>query len=1281
MKIFFNHCFDKRRFSQFIYWFFKTRKTLAPHYETIVFLEKLKSLGFQAAMKAGFSISIEDLETPDSKSSFLFKAEKSLTSEHLTVIEYLQSIIEVWNRTSELLKKEVIESFQLSDFFNPVYVMAFSGARGNISQIRQLVAMRGLMTDPLGQVIDFPIRSNFREGLTLTEYLISCSGARKGIVDTALRTASSGYLTRRLVDVAHHVIISQIDCQTKQSIFLEDLYDIKKSKKKLISLNHRLVGRILAKTIKDDNNSIVGYKNQEISKSLTKKLCQLNSKIFIRSPLTCESPQFICQFCYGWSLAEGQLVSIGEAVGILAAQSIGEPGTQLTMRTFHTGGVFTGTLIDEISSPYNGFIYYPFRYIGLLVRTKQGQIAFLSKNSIILEIFSSNKDKKRLNFPSLTLLYAHQGQYIEKNQLLAETAPIAENLKNFGDEKYIFSPYSGELYCTNLTCIEQDISDFSDKIKIIQNISEFWILFGHLFLPCNWRYGFRFKKLDLVNKQAAFFQIQIVSNFINILNKKTTNLTFRTKFQEFNVNFIFFKKIAYFHHDFKNIQTWMAGIHFQSKYNYQFSKIISVYNFAFSSNLPRGGVFNKNIYEFQKTYPFFYENLCIVNLNRQNEHLLHFSSCFFIKKNIQWSKLTIYSTFLKIYRYCFNIWKTKKIQSFCLPVFSWQKVTLYEKYYFLLIFFKKFNINSLKTQNQLNKNILYNKFIKSNFFIKLGFNCFLRIQISNLGFIPIFYDKHIKIKFNSSFEEFFMQSILDLFFINKATKKQATKKQATKKQATKKQAAKKQATKKQAAKKQAAKKQAAKKQAAKKIKIYSTQKPSIFNSYFFNNKFKYSFKIQKRIINFYFNSFFYILKKFYFIKNFNIRYNQPIPKKLIIIDKFKYFFWKKIYSYNKNLNRREKFEEIYYPLLNKQRKFIVNLNSISPIQNKIKIPFSKEKNKLNSQNLKFTVEEFKLIKQFKNNKLIQRTIFKYSQPQFFIRFFVPIELGEVVDFINLKCQKQNIMINSFDHFSCYKTNLFFENQKFFLGDFLNNKLLSNKLIVQPGQFIAQTKNFFLIRNAKTFRLNSQNIFHGNHTELIYQNQHICTSFYTKLKTDDIIQGIPKIEQIFESRRRLKYKFSGMVEFFRSSFYFENKIFIYLTSIQKSILNNIQRIYCGQGIHIADKHIEIIVRQITSNVLILDPGESGLLIGEIVPFQWIFRLNSSTIDHKIVYEPLLMGMTRTCLKTSSFISAASFQETTRVLSQAAMENKIDFLRGLKQNIIIGRRIPAGTGFYF
>ena len=445
-SIFFNHCFDKRRFQNFIYWFFK--KSHSGQSRLLKFLEKLKFLGFHSATQAGFSMSIDDLKIPSSKSEILLTAENivlnadiQLISGNLTIIERYQRIIEIWNRTSEELKYQVLQSFKISDFLNPVYLMAFSGARGNISQIRQLVGMRGLMADPQGQIIDFPIRSNFREGLTLTEYLISCSGARKGIVDTALRTAASGYLTRRLVDVAHHVIVNQIDCQrslvtfepqaqfvgiedgnkivrpnfvggihsiSKKSsiqsvdpnsqfgIWIDDLYD---QQKKILSLQQRLVGRVLAETILASRSDvtansfdkgcvlIIGQKNHEISKITSQKICKYRKKVLIRSPLTCQSSKFICQLCYGWNLAEGQLVSVGEAVGVLAAQSIGEPGTQMTMRTFHTGGVFTGILMDQTYAPFSGIVHYNFPCQGLLIRTLQGKIAYLSKNNGILSIF------------------------------------------------------------------------------------------------------------------------------------------------------------------------------------------------------------------------------------------------------------------------------------------------------------------------------------------------------------------------------------------------------------------------------------------------------------------------------------------------------------------------------------------------------------------------------------------------------------------------------------------------------------------------------------------------------------------------------------------------------------------------------------------------------------------------------------------------------------------------------------------------------------------------------
>lgn len=456
--IFFNHCFDKRRFQNFIYWFFK--KSHSGQSRLLKFLEKLKFLGFHSATQAGFSMSIDDLKIPSSKSEILLTAEDiilnadiQLISGNLTTIERYQRIIEVWNRTSEELKYQVLQSFKISDFLNPVYLMAFSGARGNISQIRQLVGMRGLMADPQGQIIDFPIRSNFREGLTLTEYLISCSGARKGIVDTALRTAASGYLTRRLVDVAHHVIIHQMDCQralaeeignrrsdhlrpnqvgrqsypqksslaesnSQSGIWIEDLYD---QQKKILSLQQRLIGRVLAETIMIRKEMvdrsfdkgcvlIVGQKDHEISKITSQKICKYRKKVFIRSPLTCQSSKFICQLCYGWNLAEGQLVSVGEAVGVLAAQSIGEPGTQMTMRTFHTGGVFTGILMDQTYAPFSGIIHYNNPCPGLLIRTLQGKIAYLSKSGGILSIFQ--KQKKRSS--GLAFAEGHNWEEMER---------------------------------------------------------------------------------------------------------------------------------------------------------------------------------------------------------------------------------------------------------------------------------------------------------------------------------------------------------------------------------------------------------------------------------------------------------------------------------------------------------------------------------------------------------------------------------------------------------------------------------------------------------------------------------------------------------------------------------------------------------------------------------------------------------------------------------------------------------------------------------------------------
>ncbi len=367
---------------------------------TLEVVEDLKELGFRYATQAGISIGMNDLKTPPSKSFFVSQAEKNmrLTEQEflggrITATEKSQRVVDTWHRTSELLKQEVVDHFRLTDSLNPVYVMALSGARGNFSQVRQLVGMRGLMADPQGLIISFPIRSNFREGLTLTEYFISCYGARKGLVDTALRTADTGYLTRRLVDVSHHVVVRKATCKTQHGIFLTELRSHNNTKKPILSLKERLIGRVLAATIPLEtqdsfyditNRRLAGTivkRDREISVDLAEKIAALGKPVFVRSPLTCSLRFDICQLCYGWSLSQGKLVTIGEAVGIIAAQSIGEPGTQLTMRTFHTGGVFSGDLLEEMSSPFSGYIGFPTPFQGLLIRTPHGRIAFLTKTS------------------------------------------------------------------------------------------------------------------------------------------------------------------------------------------------------------------------------------------------------------------------------------------------------------------------------------------------------------------------------------------------------------------------------------------------------------------------------------------------------------------------------------------------------------------------------------------------------------------------------------------------------------------------------------------------------------------------------------------------------------------------------------------------------------------------------------------------------------------------------------------------------------------------------------
>ncbi len=308
---------------------------------TATMVDNIKQLGFHYVTKSGITIAINDIEVPEEKTKILEKAEGKIADIEnqfqrglITEDERYNSAVRVWTRATDELQAVLEQSM---DRYSSIYMMASSGAKGNISQIRQMAGMRGLMTDPSGRIIDLPIKASFREGLAVLEYFISTHGARKGLADTALRTSDSGYLTRRLIDVSQEVIVNEEDCGTIAGIWASEPPE----KSMLAPLAERVLGRIASSPIVNPaSGEILVDRNEEIDEEKAEGITKAGiTRVQVRSPLSCQSRRGICQQCYGRSLARGQMVPTGEAVGIIAAQSIGEPGTQLTMRTFHTGGV------------------------------------------------------------------------------------------------------------------------------------------------------------------------------------------------------------------------------------------------------------------------------------------------------------------------------------------------------------------------------------------------------------------------------------------------------------------------------------------------------------------------------------------------------------------------------------------------------------------------------------------------------------------------------------------------------------------------------------------------------------------------------------------------------------------------------------------------------------------------------------------------------------------------------------------------------------------------------
>ncbi len=1288
MDYFFDRCFDKKRLKQLLIWFYH----IEGENKTLKLLENLKYIGFSYSTKSGLSIGVEDLQLNCKKSHLLslsvFETQQlalQYRKSNITQMEYFQHLIQIWTKTNQQLTSKVIQHFQLKNQCHPLYQMAFSGARGNIAQVRQLVGMRGLMADPQGQILDFPIRSNFREGLTLTEYIISCYGARKGIVDTALRTATSGYLTRRLVDVAQHVIIEKQDCGSLASLWIGNLY---RGKKILLSLKQRCVGRILAKQLITSKKKF--DKNTQLTLSIATNISSVFNKIPIRSPLTCISSNSICQHCYGWNLATESIVSLGEAVGVLAAQSIGEPGTQLTMRTFHTGGVFSGDLVEQLYAPLVAEMIYTKKISGNLIRTITGKMAFLVKEKTFMLLCSNKRKKIIFRIPIYTVLFCKQRQQVQKNQLIAELASRhLIDIQSSYSEKDLYSQNSGQIFFENMTILEKKkyVGKMPGEQKYYtQKMGMLWILklafFENFFiskgLPSH---------LDLINQNVILQKMEL--NIEDLLPEQRFQNHFRKLKKQSFTDFFFIKRYytgrqIYIY--YKQKKYWIKPISLYKKnfnqYRFLNCPTTNYFVWCFLGTLAKRPAITKIL---NYTYFFYLQN----DYRNQNYLINNRLDCATVKRKTRLS--------LNPFIFCANysFWLNKFL--FFHEMSLWPKKNFWENY----------NLTSAGTE-PVRDIFLPLKKSKVGFvnpkIIWMGYTR----QNSNTYFFPFLYYKIKKIQkyyYSWIYQRGLRGSRLSFHSSDIYSKKAKQFKNV-----------------------------GIKSQFRSFCNPNHLSPTELISWYCFLEisleNFKPSGNIsivpahtihhRKNNIKYqqgYFSQFPLFIQKYRIFKNIETRFSIRRKNfiKLVLLNSLDEYYYQKnfikarLLQPIKNLkpNIHSHKSDFSNSIKNTQdskffNKYLRNFCQIRNLFNArwLFLGFQKLiKQPLKTCSLNFKDSELSLIRQMKGpfninyiEKIDQNWHFSImrksvNSSKFICLFQIKSSQNE---FITKQASKRSpFTLLTIDHI--YRIERYTDDKRsIFLGECIApfTKLSKRRILLSAGQLYAMTRKNLLIRKAECRLLTSNGILHIQNKALIKPKTRLFTMFYTHFKTGDIVQGIPKVEEFFEARQtrgghplfdNLHVRLNYLYNKYKIQYKYNKAVRKALLKLQQIIINEIQFIYTTQGVFISDKHIEIITRQMTSKVRILDGGSTGLLRGELVDLIWIEKINHRIKYKKIKYEPTILGITKTCLETNSFISAASFQETTRILMKAAIQNKMDFICGLKENVILGHLIPAGTGF--
>jgi len=1160
----------------------------------------LKNLGFHFATKAGVTISIEDLTIPPDKKELITAAEKQIEEAQkryekgdITEVERYNKVIDTWSETTAKLTARVVENFNK---LNPVYMMAFSGARGNLSQVRQLVGMRGLMADSQGQIIDLPIKTNFKEGLNVTEYIISSYGARKGIVDTALKTADSGYLTRRLVDVAQDVTIREHDCGTTKGIFVHSLYE---GDKLTLSVGDRIVGRIASEDIIETSTKQIIIKKGEVIDRVKAKLIETSNvnTVKVRTPLACEMPYGICQVCYGWSLATNTMVDMGEAIGIIAAQSIGEPGTQLTMRTFHTGGVVSGMGIRRlITTPESGTLKYDIPTKES--RTKYGDQVYQTIKEGKIKIGS-----KEVFLPIGSQIIYQSGTDVEKGGVIAEYIDSDQKGQIEKATKDIISDHPGQVVFDGFAADEK--RDRQGNISRTANKSgTIWVLEGDVYnLPAGSRLtvkdGEQAEKEDVLAESLIIserggevrFNDDLVIEEVKVGKEKIKRLV-----QGREVSIV----IARVGAENAKFETVKQG----NSWKIKSTKITPEENWTIKV-VPNETLENKSVIA-----EIIDDGVLAVTTSGE----------------IRYQGLEVDDSRI--------ITQTGKV------VFIPEEVHYLSKDVGLKLVE---NEDAVKAGQEIVKDVFTH------------LDGIVQLKVDN----DIIHEVTVK---PGELHEIPEPALL---------------------------------------------KHENGELVAEGVEVYpgiTTDAPKVIT--LIENEEKGTVKLLLRPV-----MVFPIEPKKVNFQGYSTDPNIA----LVAVTQMLFRDGERVRNFNGGA-------------LSKTSLVLTMTGDLVTLKGNVEIT----KDADGSQELQVIVKENIVLRREQDTNVTQLLLDNHDHIAPGVAIAKTQVLARTNGMVSLSTQEEKrlLLITGNDLIKQETT----AKPTVKVSDFVKfgQKVGGQTESACSGQILTADAKSVVIRKGRPYLVSMGALLQCDQGHLVQRGDQLASLVYERVKTADIVQGLPRVEELLEGRKPRESSILSELDAKIKIVEEEEAIRLILVSgdvqqevsipsglniivddgqevkigqpltdgpanphdilallgvaaVQQYLLDEVQKVYRSQGVEISDKHIEVIIRQMTKKMRIEDAGDTILLPGELVEMRDIIEETEKA--RKLInkdakppaYKSVLLGITKASLNTESFISAASFQETTRILSEAAVQGKKDWLRGLKENVIIGRLIPAGTGY--